>query len=169
MGNGTTCNLQLVKQNAKKKGEVSTGGSFCFLLSLCFPQHVHNAPSASARLFPPRPQQRLRRRQNASRLLFFTGIKSARMEVKDLGGPEGGGATQRKRLVAPVDGGQRQKEGGRGGGGAAAAWQRQNLFITTAPSLSPSRTAQCKCWTFREKITSPGGKGADGEKLSRLQ
>lgn len=30
MGNGTTCNLHLVKQNAKKKGEVSTGLFFLF-------------------------------------------------------------------------------------------------------------------------------------------
>lgn len=112
MGNGTTCNLQLVKQNAKKKGEVSTGGSFCFLLSLCFPQHVHNAPSASARLSPPRPQQRLRRRQNASRLLFFTGIKSARMEVKDLGGPEGGGRHRGSDLWRQSTAGSvRKKEG----------------------------------------------------------
>lgn len=32
----------------------------------------------------------------------------------------------------------------------------------------PISVSQCKCWTFREKITSPGA-GADGEKLSRLQ
>lgn len=31
MGNGTTCNLHLVKQNAKRKGEVSTRFFFLFL------------------------------------------------------------------------------------------------------------------------------------------
>lgn len=35
MGNGTTCNLHLVKQNAKKKGEVSTGLFFLIFLYTC--------------------------------------------------------------------------------------------------------------------------------------
>lgn len=32
MGNGTTCNLHLVKQNAKRKGEVSTRFFFLFFV-----------------------------------------------------------------------------------------------------------------------------------------
>lgn len=49
--------------------------------------------------------------------------------------------------------------------GVAAA---EFIYHNSAIAL-PVADSQCKCWTFREKITSPGGKGADGEKLSRLQ
>lgn len=41
------------------------------------------------------------------------------------------------------------------------------IYHNSAIAL-PILDSQCKCWTFREKITSPG-EGAVGEKLSRLQ
>lgn len=41
------------------------------------------------------------------------------------------------------------------------------IYHNSAIAL-PIPDSQCKCWTFREKITSPG-EGAVGEKLSRLQ
>lgn len=36
MGSGTTCNLHLVKQNAKRKGEVSTRFFFLFFCGILF-------------------------------------------------------------------------------------------------------------------------------------
>lgn len=92
MGNGTTCNLQLVKQNAKKKGEVSTGP---FLLSsfFVFSSTRPHCPSVSARLSPT-PTTAATTTECES---LFTGIKSLRMEVKDLGGPEGRKKRERKR------------------------------------------------------------------------
>lgn len=41
------------------------------------------------------------------------------------------------------------------------------IYHNSAIAL-PILDSQCKCWTFREKITSPG-EGPDREKLSRLQ
>lgn len=48
-------------------------------------------------------------------------------------------------------------------------WHDMHKFIYHNNAIAlPILDSQCKCWTFREKITSPG-EGADGEKLSRLQ
>lgn len=54
-------------------------------------------------------------------------------------------------------------------GGEEATWHGMHKFIYHNSTIAlPIPDSQCKCWTFREKITSPG-EGADGEKLSRLQ
>lgn len=54
------------------------------------------------------------------------------------------------------------------GGGDNLAWNAQ-IYLSQQHHRSPRRgQPQCKCWTFREKITSPG-EGADRGKLSRLQ
>lgn len=146
MGNGTTCNLQLVKQNAKKKGEVSTG---LFLLSffLCFPHTStpHNTPLRRECTPSATPTTAT---TTAECKWLFTGIKSGRMEVKDLGGPtREKKKTEKGRDTEEATCGARRRRAASGEGRSArrrrsnAAWQRQNLFITTAPSLSPSRTA----------------------------
>lgn len=144
MGNGTTCNLQLVKQNAKKKGEVSTG---LFLLSffLVFSSHVHapHAPSLRRECTPSDTPTTATTTAECKRL--FTGIKSGRMEVKDLGGPTGEKrererkeGTQRKRLVAPDDGGRRQeREGARGGGATRRGSGR--IYLSQQRHRSPRR------------------------------
>lgn len=146
MGNGTTCNLQLVKQNAKKKGEVSTRLFFAFFSFCVFPSALKRparaqCPSASAPLNPAPTTAAAA----AECEPLFTGIKSARMEVKDLGGPEGreekkrkeGGDTEEATCGASRRRAASKRRRERGG----ATPQRRNLFITTAPSLSPSRTA----------------------------
>lgn len=54
-------------------------------------------------------------------------------------------------------------------GGEETTWHGMHKFIYHNSAIAlPIADSQCKCWTFREKITSPG-EGADGEKLSRLQ
>lgn len=68
----------------------------------------------------------------------------------------------RRRWAASEDG---RKEGEEAQRSVAAA---EFIYHNSAIAL-PVADSQCKCWTFREKITSPGGKRADGQKLSRLQ
>lgn len=146
MGNGTTCNLQLVKQNAKKKGEVSTGLFLLSFFSLCFPHTStpHNTPLRRECTPSATPTTAT---TTAECKWLFTGIKSGRMEVKDLGGltrekkQERKEGTQRKRLVAPDDGGQRQeREGVRGGGGGGATRRGSGrIYLSQQRHRSPRR------------------------------
>lgn len=54
-------------------------------------------------------------------------------------------------------------------GGEETTWHGMHKFIYHNSAIAlPILDSQCKCWTFREKITSPG-EGPDREKLSRLQ
>lgn len=82
------------------------------------------------------------------------------MNLKDLGKWGNHPGTQRTRLVAPDNRNNNRRNN---------LHKAMHKFIYHNSAIAlPIPDSQCKCWTFREKITSPG-EGADGEKLSRLQ
>lgn len=180
MGNGTTCNLQLVKQNAKKKGEVSTGLFSLFLLhfgAVGFIFFTHNSLS----LHKHYPFLPVDHHCTASSNPLLSSINSYQQACRDvLASSRGGGPVAKDELKTWDKGGavlgQRGPDLWRqttrtttGEGGEETTWHGMHKFIYHNSTIAlPIPDSQCKCWTFREKITSPG-EWADGEKLSRLQ
>lgn len=146
MGNGTTCNLHLVKQNAKRKGEVSTRFFFLF-----FSGGFRGWEEGRRHDFPFALAQK-----KFLTWVFHQAALWGRLGEK--GGTILGPDLWRQTPVTTTEeGGDETSRRGTG----------RFIYHNSAIAL-PIPDSQCKCWTFREKITSPG-EGAVGEKLSRLQ
>lgn len=160
MGNGTTCNLHLVKQNAKRKGEVST--RFFFLYSVGFSLFFCSGWVGWGDFLLLQNKKILQRLKPHRPLLSSATRAFHQAALWGLLGEKGGtvlGPDLWRQTTATTT--------GEGGDETSRCGTGRFIYHNSAIAL-PIPDSQCKCWTFREKITSPG-EGAVGEKLSRLQ
>lgn len=132
MGNGTTCNLHLVKQNAKRKGEVSTRFFFLYFVGVWWGD---GGRVGGGGLFTP-TQKDFAKAQTAQTptVECDPGVSSSCF-MGNSWGKKGEPSWDPTCGARP----QQQHQGKEGMKQAGVA--RADLFITTAPSLSPSRTA----------------------------
>lgn len=133
MGNGTTCNLHLVKQNAKRKGEVST--RFFFLYSVGFSLFFAAGGWDGGISFYSKTKRFCKGSNHTDPYCRVRPGRFIKLLYGDCSEKKGEPSWDPTCGARPQQQ-QQEKEGMKQAGVA-----RADLFITTAPLLSPSRTA----------------------------